>query len=144
MLSWRGWASVTVYAISHFAPRLITRFGARALLVTGSLIVILSLLGFARLDDDSAYYPAVLIPPVIHAIGIAFIFAPGTVAILQGVPEEHTGTASGLLQMDQQIGEGSASLSSPRSMLLLLFPGGSHQVCPQRSRAVQSLPSWQL
>ncbi|MEG8026423.1 hypothetical protein QP162_22335 [Sphingomonas aurantiaca] len=36
--------------------------------------------------------------------GIALIFAPGTVAIMEGVPEEHAGTASGLLQMDQQIG----------------------------------------
>jgi hypothetical protein len=37
-------------------------------------------------------------------VGVALIFAPGTVAIMEGVPEEHAGTASGLLQMDQQIG----------------------------------------
>jgi sugar phosphate permease len=46
----------------------------------------------------------VLVPLLIHAVGIALIFAPGTVAILHNVPEEHAGTASGLLQMDQQIG----------------------------------------
>lgn len=45
-----------------------------------------------------------LVPLVLHAVGVAFVFAPGTVAILQGVPQEHAGTASGLLQMDQQIG----------------------------------------
>jgi len=96
--------TVTVSTLSKFAPRLILRFGARRLLVAGSVIVAISMLGFALLGADSRYFPAVLVPLLIHAIGIAFIFAPGTVAIMQGVPEEHAGTASGLLQMDQQIG----------------------------------------
>jgi Na+/melibiose symporter-like transporter len=96
--------TITVYAISHFAPRLIVRFGARALMVAGSAIVAVSLVGFALLDNGSSYFPAVLVPLLIHAVGVALIFAPGTVAIMEGVPEEHAGTASGLLQMDQQIG----------------------------------------
>lgn len=96
--------TVTVFAVSEFAPRLIERFGARALLTAGSGIVALSLMGFALLGDDSHYWPNVLVPLVLHAVGVAFVFAPGTVAILQGVPQEHAGTASGLLQMDQQIG----------------------------------------
>jgi EmrB/QacA subfamily drug resistance transporter len=96
--------TITVFAISKFAPRLIEKFGARALLVAGSGIVALSLLGFTLLGDDSSYFPDVLVPLLVHSIGIALIFAPGTVAILHGVPEEHAGTASGLLQMDQQIG----------------------------------------
>jgi EmrB/QacA subfamily drug resistance transporter len=96
--------TVAVFAISELAPRLIEKFGARALLVAGSGIVAISMMGFALLGDDSHYYPDVLVPLLLHAVGIAFIFAPGTVAILHGVPEEHAGTASGLLQMDQQIG----------------------------------------
>jgi sugar phosphate permease len=40
---------------------------------------------------------------VVHAVGIAFISAPGTVAIMHGIPEEHAGTASGLFQKGQQI-----------------------------------------
>jgi EmrB/QacA subfamily drug resistance transporter len=96
--------TLTVSMISRFAPRLITRFGARALLVAGSVIVAISMMGLALLTADSRYFPAVLIPLLIHAVGIAFVFAPGSVAIMHGVPEEHAGTASGLLQMDQQIG----------------------------------------
>ncbi|WP_426689968.1 MFS transporter [Rhodanobacter ginsengiterrae] len=96
--------TVAVSAISRFAPRLIARFGSRTLLVSGSLIVAVSLVGFALLADDGSYFPGVLIPLLVHAVGIAFIFAPGTVAIMHGVPAEHAGTASGLLQMDQQIG----------------------------------------
>lgn len=96
--------TITVFAISKFAPRLIETFGARALLITGSGIVAISLVGFALLGDDSRYFPNVIVPLLVHAVGIALVFAPGTVAILHGVPEEHAGTASGLLQMDQQIG----------------------------------------
>lgn len=107
--------TATVYAISQFAPQLIATFGARALLVTGSLLVALSLLGFAGLADGSRYFPAVLVPLLIHAVGIALIFAPGTVAIMRGVPEAHAGAASGLLQMDQQIG-GAIGIAAITSM----------------------------
>jgi EmrB/QacA subfamily drug resistance transporter len=96
--------TLAVTMISRFAPRLIARFGSRVLLVAGSLIVALSMAGFALLASDSRYFPGVLIPLLVHAVGVAFIFAPGTVAIMHGVPEEHAGTVSGLLQMDQQIG----------------------------------------
>jgi len=56
------------------------------------------------LGSESAYFPDVLVPLVVHAIGAALVFAPGTVAIMEGVPDEHAGAASGLLQMDQQVG----------------------------------------
>jgi hypothetical protein len=45
-----------------------------------------------------------LLPLLVHACGVALIFAPGTVAIMHGVPDDQAGAASGLLQMDQQIG----------------------------------------
>lgn len=96
--------TATVFAISHFVPRLIGRFGARALLATGSVLVAASLAGFALLGENDAYFPAVLVPLLVHAVGIALVFAPGTVAIMHGVPDEQAGAASGLLQMDQQIG----------------------------------------
>jgi EmrB/QacA subfamily drug resistance transporter len=96
--------TMAVSLISRFAPQLIDRFGSRTLLVVGSLIVAISMGWFALLDDRSSYFPDILMPLLVHAVGIAFIFAPGTVAIMHGVPEEHAGTASGLLQMDQQIG----------------------------------------
>jgi EmrB/QacA subfamily drug resistance transporter len=96
--------TATVFAISHFVPRLILLFGSRALLAVGSLLVAGSLLGFALLGEHDGYFPAVLVPLLVHAVGIALVFAPGTVAIMHGVPDQHAGAASGLLQMDQQIG----------------------------------------
>jgi hypothetical protein len=96
--------TATVFAISHFVPQLIRHFGTWRLLVTGSMLVAASLLGFALLGENTDYFPAVLIPLLVHAVGIALVFAPGTVAIMHGVPTEHAGAASGLLQTDQQIG----------------------------------------
>lgn len=96
--------TITVFAITHFVPRLVGYFGPRLLLVVGSLVVAASLLLFALVDENSRYFPDLLLPLIAHAVGIALVFAPGTMAIMQGVPDEHAGTASGLLQMDQQIG----------------------------------------
>jgi len=96
--------TVTVLVMSQFAPWLIANFGPRVLLVTGSALVAVSLVGFALLGEGSSYAFAVLIPLIIHAAGISLVFAPGTVTIMAGVPDRHAGAASGLLQMDQQIG----------------------------------------
>ncbi len=96
--------TATVFIISQFVPPLIARFGSHVLLTTGSILVAISLIGLALLTEGDGYFPAILFPLLIHAVGIALVFAPGTVTIMHGVPGEHAGAASGLLQMDQQIG----------------------------------------
>lgn len=96
--------TTAVFVITHFVPRLLDRFGSRALLMAGSVLVAVSLFAFARQGENGQYLSSVLIPLLLHAAGIALVFAPGTVAIMHGVPDAQTGAASGLLQMDQQIG----------------------------------------
>lgn len=96
--------TATVFVIAHFVPSLVALFGTRALLVAGSLVVGASLALFATLDENSRYAHGVLLPLLVHATGIALVFAPGTMAIMHAVPEQDAGSASGLLQMDQQIG----------------------------------------
>lgn len=96
--------TITVFVISHFVPRLLGHFGIGRLLVSGSMLVAASLLGLAIVDEHSTYFPTVFVPLFVHAVGIAFVFAPGTVAIMRDVPAEYAGAASGLLQTNQQIG----------------------------------------
>ncbi|ORE93289.1 MFS transporter [Aurantimonas sp. 22II-16-19i] len=96
--------TATVFVVTHFIPKLIVHFGARLLLMAGSVLVAFSLACFGLVGDGSRYFPAIIIAMIIHAVGIGLVFAPGTVAIMEGVPGEQAGTASGLLQMDQQIG----------------------------------------
>ena len=76
--------TATVFGISQFVPPLIARFGSRVLLTTGSILVAISLIGLALLTEGDGYFPAILIPLLIHAVGIALVFAPGTVAIACG------------------------------------------------------------
>jgi sugar phosphate permease len=110
--------TATVFAVPHFVPQLMKRFGPRLLLGAGSVLVAISLALFAMLDDNSGYLGDVLLPIMIDALGVALVFAPGTVAIMHGVPDEHAGSASGLLQMDQQLGGalGIAIIASVYSM----------------------------
>jgi len=110
--------TATVCVISQAVPRLLGRFGARTLLTAGSVLVAVSLGGFALLGGHDGYLPAVLAPLLVHAVGIALVFAPGTVAIMDDVPASHAGAASGLLQMDQQIGGalGIAAIASIRAL----------------------------
>jgi len=100
----------TVFGITHFVPRLMEVLGAQRLLIVGSLTVTISFLGFSLLDDDSSYFPAVFLPLLVHAVGIALVFAPGTVSIMEGVPEEHAGAAPGYCRWTNRSG---ARLASP-------------------------------
>ncbi|MET1057355.1 MAG: MFS transporter [Pedobacter sp.] len=93
-----------VFLLSNYIPGLITKFGNRSLLITGSVLVALSLLGFSELSSTSTYSAGILIPIVVHSIGIALVFTPGSIVILEGIKDEDAGIASGVLQISQQIG----------------------------------------
>ena len=58
-------------------------------------------------------------------MGIALVFAPGTMAVMHGVPDAHAGAASGLLQMDQQIG-GALGIAVITSIYALAAVPGQH------------------
>ncbi|AHL75432.1 MFS transporter [Stutzerimonas stutzeri] len=94
----------TVFAVTHFMPGLIERFGAERLLIGGCALVSCSFIGFVLMDAQGSYMSVVLAPMFVHSLGIALVFTPGTVLIMQDVPAEQSGSASGLLQMVQQIG----------------------------------------
>jgi EmrB/QacA subfamily drug resistance transporter len=95
--------TATVFIVNRWVPGIVARFGARVPLVTGGVLVAASFLLWARLDDDASYV-GVVIPLIIHALGVALIFTSGTLATMNAVPEEDTGSASGMLQMVQQVG----------------------------------------
>jgi EmrB/QacA subfamily drug resistance transporter len=93
-----------VFIFSQFVPRLVRRFGVRNLLTAGAVLVALSLMGFAQLNESSNYSIDILIPLFLHSIGIALVFTPGSIVVLDGVEDSDAGIASGVLQMSQQIG----------------------------------------
>lgn len=101
-----GYIPVTavVFFFSQYVPKLIEKFGSKKLLAMGSILVGISLYLFSMLNTNSTYALGIFFPLVIHALGVALVLTPATVVIMDGVPEDQSGSVSGLLQMDQQIG----------------------------------------
>jgi len=93
-----------VFSISNFVPRLVAKFGVRTLLITGCILVAASLIGFSKLNNSSTYLGSILFPLFLHSIGIALVFTPGSIVVLDGIDDQDAGIASGVLQISQQIG----------------------------------------
>jgi hypothetical protein len=86
------------------AQALVTRVGPRAVATIGLSILSLTVLGYTRLPVDGHYWPDLLPLYLTFAVGMVFGFVPVTIAAFIGVPHEHAGLASGLMNTTQQIG----------------------------------------
>jgi MFS family permease len=86
------------------APRLITRFGARATLLPGLFLVFAGLALFARSPVDASYAVDVLPAMVLLGVGAGLSFSPlMTLAMSDATPSD-SGLASGLVNTTQQVG----------------------------------------
>ena len=86
------------------AQALVTRVGPRPIMVAGLIILALSVLGYTRLPVHGHYWPDLLPLYLTFSVGMVFGFVPVTIAAFIGVPHEHAGLASGLMNTTQQIG----------------------------------------
>jgi EmrB/QacA subfamily drug resistance transporter len=95
--------TVSVFVVTRWVPQWVARFGTRAVLVGGGVLVTLSFVLWSTLGASSSYL-GVVVPLVIHALGVALIFTGGTLGAMDGVDDADAGSASGMLQMVQQLG----------------------------------------
>ena len=86
------------------AQALTTRFGPRPVITSGMLILAASMVWYTQLPVDGHFWPDLLPPYVIFALGLAFGFVPVTIAALSQVAPQEAGLASGLINTSQQIG----------------------------------------
>ncbi len=96
-----------IFAMSRVTPRLLGRFGARPMLVTGTigLAASFSWLAFVGTSDGTGTFWATIFGPmVLNGLSAGLVFMPVTATVLGGVEPEHAGSASGLLQTAQQLG----------------------------------------
>jgi Na+/melibiose symporter-like transporter len=96
--------TLSVVISATIAPRLVTRFGPRAVLTAGMLI---AALGLGLLTDVSAggSYAALVLPGgVLSAIGLGTSMVPATIAAVQGVERSQSGLASGMINTSRLIG----------------------------------------
>jgi EmrB/QacA subfamily drug resistance transporter len=96
--------TLLILATSRFTPRLVARLGVRPLVLVGLSMVAASNLWLSGLDATSGYALHLLPAMLLTGVGAGLTFMPLTVAMLGNVAPEQAGSASGLLQMGQQVG----------------------------------------
>jgi EmrB/QacA subfamily drug resistance transporter len=96
--------TVTIIIGSTFASKGVTRFGPKALLVTGMTLQTAGLLLFTRVSADGGYLSDVLLPSLVTAVGLGLAFVPVTIAAVSGVKRTEAGLASGLVNTSRQMG----------------------------------------
>ncbi len=96
--------TLLIFATSRLAPRLVQRFGTRALMATGTLLVGAANLWLVGIGHDSTYVADLLGPLLLVGLGAGLTFMPVTVTVLSDVAPVHAGSASGMVQMSQQVG----------------------------------------
>ena len=92
-----------MFVVARWVPGWVQRFGSLPLLQIGGALLVTSFLGFSSLGTASTYWHVVL-PLIMQALGCALIYTTGTLLAMDGVPDADAGSASGMLQMSQQIG----------------------------------------
>ena len=94
----------SIVATSALAPRLVARFGVRAVLTAGMLSAAAGLALLSGVRPGGSYLQTVLPGGVLGAAGLGLSLVPATIAAVQGVPSAQSGLASGLLNTSRLAG----------------------------------------
>jgi MFS family permease len=86
------------------SPRLNERFGARATLLAGLVLLVVALGLFARAPLDAGYVVDLLPSMVLFGIGAGLAFPALTTLAMSGATAEDSGLASGLVNTSLQVG----------------------------------------
>jgi EmrB/QacA subfamily drug resistance transporter len=96
--------TVTLFAVSRAAPRLISRFGPKPLMIVGLLPVIAGMAWLSQVSPGTSYWSGVFPPMFLFGLGMGVVFVPLTTVSLAGVRPEESGAASSMVNVMQQVG----------------------------------------
>jgi EmrB/QacA subfamily drug resistance transporter len=96
--------TLTIFAASSTAPRLVGRFGARRVISAAMATAAVGMLVLTGVAPDSAWAGTVLVGGVLTALGMGFTLVPATIVAMQGVEGRQSGLASGLLNTSRLMG----------------------------------------
>jgi EmrB/QacA subfamily drug resistance transporter len=104
-------ASIAMFVVGVASGRLTIRFGAKAVLVAGGIIAIVP---FVLLTTARGSEWVVLVAMVLQGVGFGLVFSAMSSLVVQGVPADQTGVASGMNANIRTIGGsiGAAVMSS--------------------------------
>ena len=93
-----------IFGMSRVTPRLLARFGATPMLLTGAVGLAASFAWLSSVSAADGYWSGVFGPMLVNGLSAGLVFMPITATVLAGVDPAHAGSASGLLQTFQQLG----------------------------------------
>jgi EmrB/QacA subfamily drug resistance transporter len=88
----------------RYSERLVTRFGARRVLVPGLVLITIGLVFFATAPADASYALNVFPAMVLLGVGAGLCFPPLMVLAMSGASASDAGLASGLINTTGQVG----------------------------------------
>jgi EmrB/QacA subfamily drug resistance transporter len=91
-------------AMTALAPRLLGRFGAKPLIVTGLLILAAGLFWLSFVRPDGTFWADVLSASLVAGIGMALAFIPSLGTAISSARPEEGGLASGIVNTSYQVG----------------------------------------
>jgi EmrB/QacA subfamily drug resistance transporter len=98
--------ALTIMFVARSAGKLVTRFGVRAVLGSGLLMMTAGMLLFTKIAASGSSVVYVIVPGVLTAAGIGMSIVPSTIAATQGAKQGQQGLASGLVNTSRQVGGG--------------------------------------
>lgn len=96
--------AVTGLAAGRLAPRLITRWGVRAVVISGATLSAGGMFWIATVSPTSGYATTLLGPIMLFGAGNVLVAVAATYVALDRVPTEIAGATSASLQVSQQLG----------------------------------------
>jgi MFS family permease len=116
--------AATMMPTARITPKLVARFGARAVCVTGLVLVAAGLAVISRVGTASPYWPLVagLVP---LGIGMGAAMTPATAAITEGLPAAQQGVGSALNDLSREVG-GALGIAVIGSIVTAVYRGNLH------------------
>lgn len=96
--------TLSIFAASTVAPRVVARFGPRRVITTGMLTSAVGLMLLSGVTPGGTYVHTVLLGAFLSALGMGFTLVPATIVAMQGVAGRESGVASGLLNTSRLVG----------------------------------------
>ncbi len=97
------WGSLLIGIMMPVAPKLMDRFGPRAVTIAG-LIGVAFFMFMLRNIDVTTSTEYVILATLVRGVGIGLMFTPVTAVALNSVPKQSTAMASSMLNLLQQVG----------------------------------------
>jgi MFS family permease len=96
--------TLSIFAASTLAPRLVARFGAKRVITTGMATATLGMALLTGVAPHAGYLGVVLPGALLSALGMGLSLVPATIVAMQGLPASRAGLGSGLLNTSRLMG----------------------------------------